>query len=67
MFLAEGAAEGQSLFHWFDLIIIAITLILAWAVVRQIKQRPKNLFALGFATVSLLAFLVIDVIMVKGW
>lgn len=67
MFLAEAATESTSTFQYFDLFMIAITLVLVWAVFRQIKQRPRNMFALGFAIVSLLVFLAADAVMVSGW
>ena len=67
MLLAEEAAASTSAFQYFDLFMIVITLIFAWAVVRQAKQRPRNLFALGFAVVGLLGFLFADVIMILGW
>lgn len=67
MFLAEAAAESTSNFTLFDPFMIAFTVLLFWAVYRQAKQRPRNLFAFGFAAVSLLVFLVMDVIMISGW
>lgn len=67
MLLAEEAAASTSAFQYFDLFMIVITLIFAWAVVRQVKQRPRNLFALGFAVAGLLGFLFADVIMILGW
>ncbi|WP_195573537.1 DUF2759 family protein [Paenibacillus sp. 1001270B_150601_E10] len=67
MFLAEAAAESTSNFTWFDPFMIVFTVILIWAVFRQVKQRPRNLFALGFAVVSLLVFLAMDAIMISGW
>lgn len=66
MLLAEEAVS-TSTFQYFDILMIVITLLFAWAVVRQIKQRPRNLFALGFAVVGLLGFLYADFIMIKGW
>ena len=67
MFLAEAAAEGESLFQVFDIFMLVITLILGWAVIRQVKQRPRNLFALVFAAISFIVFLIADVIMISGW
>jgi len=67
MFLAEAAQQSESTYQHFDLFMIAFTLLLIWAVLRQVKQRPRNLFALGFAVVSLLVFLYADWVMVQGW
>ncbi|EHQ64151.1 hypothetical protein ACE3MS_16010 [Paenibacillus dendritiformis] len=67
MFLAEGAEQTESLFQFFDIFMIVFTLILIWAVFRQIKQRPRNKFAIGFAVVSLIVFLIADVKMISGW
>jgi hypothetical protein len=41
--------------------------VIAIAVIRQLINPRRNLFALGFGTVSLLVFLFMDVIMIKGW
>lgn len=63
-----GAMEQSgSNYQHFDLVIIVFTLIFAWAMWRQVKQRPRNLFSLGFTLVSLLVFLYVDWIMVQGW
>ncbi|MBR2570248.1 MAG: DUF2759 family protein [Paenibacillus sp.] len=67
MFLAEAAAESTSNFTLFDPFMIVFTILLIWAVIRQVKQRPRNRFALGFAAVSLVVFLVMDGIMISGW
>ncbi|MCE5169366.1 DUF2759 family protein [Paenibacillus profundus] len=67
MFLAEGAQQTESLFQLFDIFMIVFTIILVWAVIRQVKQRQRNLLALGFAVVSLLVFLFADWIMIQGW
>ncbi|MBN3523814.1 DUF2759 family protein [Paenibacillus apiarius] len=67
MFLAEGAQQTESLFQLFDIFMIVFTIILVWAVIRQVKQRQRNVFALGFAVVSLLVFLYADWIMIQGW
>lgn len=66
MLLAEETAAASN-FHTFDLFIILFTIIIAVAVLRQLAAPVKNKFALGFASVSLLVFLVVDVMMVKGW
>lgn len=67
MFLAEAVQQSESTYQHFDLFMIVFTLLLSWSVLRQIKQCPRNLFALGFAVVSLLVFLYADWVMVKGW
>ncbi|UHA71642.1 DUF2759 family protein [Paenibacillus sp. 481] len=67
MLLAEAAVALGSIKDPFNIIMLAFTLLLLWAVVRQIKQRPRNWFALGFAVVSLLVFLAADFILIKGW
>ncbi|MCR8844839.1 hypothetical protein NQ117_14195 [Paenibacillus sp. SC116] len=66
MLIAAGEA-GKVAFDWFDVFMVAFTLILLWALIRQVKQRPRNLFALGFAAVSLLTFVLADVVMVCGY
>ncbi|TVX89418.1 hypothetical protein [Paenibacillus agilis] len=66
MLIAAGEA-GKVAFDWFDVFMVAFTLILLWALIRQVKQRPRNLFALGFAAVSLLTFILADIVMVYGY
>jgi len=65
MFLAAAAEKSQ--FTSFDPFVLIITLIIAIAVVRLLMAPKKNLFAIGFAVVSLLVFLVMDVKMIQGW
>lgn len=67
MFLAEGAEQTENLFTFFDVFMIAFTFILIWAAICQVKQRPRNPFAIGFAIVSLIVFLIADVKMISGW
>lgn len=67
MFLAAEAEAATSTFSVFDLFVLAITILIAIAFVRLIVAPKKNLFAIGFAAVSLLVFLFMDVIMIKGW
>ncbi|MCG7407954.1 DUF2759 family protein [Paenibacillus sp. ACRRX] len=68
MLLAEAAAAAkESAFDYFDIFMLVLTLILLWAVIRQVKQRPRNMFALGFAVVSFLVFVAADFIMISGW
>jgi dolichyl-phosphate-mannose--protein O-mannosyl transferase len=66
MFLAEQVVT--STFTPFDIFMVIFTVLLAVGLIRLSMQRPrKNLFAIGFATVSLLLFLVADAKMVSGW
>jgi hypothetical protein len=68
MFLANKAAEATSAFENFDIFMVIFTILIAAGLVRLLLQRPrKNVFAIGFGTVSLLVFLIADVKMVSGW
>lgn len=69
MFLAEAANEAvESTYSHFDIFMIIFTILIAIGLVRLLMQRPrKNILAIGFATVSLLVFLVADYIMISGW
>lgn len=68
MFLAdEAAAASASNFYTFDLFMILFTILLIVAVVKLVGAKVKNKFAIGFASFSLLVFLVLDVFMVQGW
>jgi hypothetical protein len=67
MYLAEEATQSASTFMGFDIFMVLFTILIAAAVLSEAKKSKKNLFAIGFGTVSLLVFLVADVIMVKGW
>jgi hypothetical protein len=53
-------------FDIFDLFVIAFTILIAIGVVRSLKAEQKNMVAIGFGGVSLLVFLIMDVIMVKN-
>jgi hypothetical protein len=64
---AEAASSTAVKFDPFDAFIIVFTVIIALAVVRTISAKQKNLFAIGFSIVSLIVFLVMDFVMVKGW
>ncbi|MFC5469779.1 DUF2759 family protein [Cohnella suwonensis] len=68
-FLAENATEAvESTYSHFDIFMIVFTILIAIGLVRLLMQRPrKNVLAIGFATVSLLVFLVADYKMVSGW
>jgi len=67
MFLAEQAAGQSSNFHLFDLFLFAFTVLIFWGIVRLAKEEKRNKFALGFATLSLLVFLLIDFLIVMNW
>jgi hypothetical protein len=66
MFLAEGAATASK-FTGFDPFVLLFTLIIAIGVFRLLAAPKKNPFAIGFGVVSLLVFLFMTVVMVKGW
>ncbi len=68
MFLAEEAVEktGGS-FTGLDIFMILFTILIAAGVYRLIKQEKKNLFAIGFGTISLLTFLLVDLLMMLNW
>lgn len=67
MFLAEEAAKTASRFQTFDVFVILFTIVLAIALLRSLAAPIKNKFAIGFAAVSLIVFLFMDVLMVKYW
>ncbi|MFC5700768.1 hypothetical protein ACFPVX_05720 [Cohnella faecalis] len=69
MFLAGNAAEeAASTFTNFDIFMVIFTVLIVVALVRLLLQRPrKNIFAIGFTTVSLLVFLIADWKMLSGW
>jgi hypothetical protein len=68
MFLAaEAAPVSASIFNGFDVFVILFTLVIAIGVVRLLMAPKKNIFALGFGGVSLVVFLIMDVVMVMGW
>ena len=67
-FLAEAAAEQSTKsFAIFDLFMIVFTIIIAVGVIRLAKAEKRNMFALGFATICLLTFLLVDFLMVLSW
>jgi hypothetical protein len=68
MLFAEAATTAStSTYTSFDIYVLIFTVVIAIAVIRQLINPRRNLFALGFGTVSLLVFLFMDVIMIKGW
>ncbi|WP_019534861.1 hypothetical protein [Paenibacillus ginsengihumi] len=67
MFLAEEAAAEASKFNGFDVFVILFTILIAIGVVRQLAAPKKNPFAIAFGLVSLIVFLILDFVMVRGW
>ncbi|MZQ85737.1 DUF2759 family protein [Paenibacillus sp. 5J-6] len=67
MLFAEEAAATTSTYTSFDIYVLIFTVIIAIAVIRQLMSPKKNLFALGFAVVSLLVFGLMDYVMISGW
>lgn len=67
MLFAEEAAVSTSTYTSFDIYILIFTVILAIAFIRQLISPKRNLFALGFAGVSLLVFGLMDYVMITGW
>ncbi|WP_010278631.1 hypothetical protein [Paenibacillus senegalensis] len=67
MFLAAETEAATSTFSVFDLFVLAITILIAIGFVRLLLAPKKNFFAIGFALVSLLVFLFMDFVMIKGW
>jgi len=66
MFLAE--VTDTSTYTPFDIFMLIFTVLIAAGLIRLLLQRPrKNIFAIGFATVCLLVFLVADYKMISGW
>lgn len=67
MYVAEEAAKSAGTFAVFDLFMIVFTVIIAIGLARLAKSKERNKFALGFTSVCLLVFLVVDVLMVMSW
>ncbi|MCZ8514921.1 hypothetical protein O9H85_21350 [Paenibacillus filicis] len=55
------------MFSGFDPFVILFTIVIAIGIVRLFGAKKKNPFAIGFGLVSLLVFLIMDVVMVMGW
>lgn len=66
MLLAEAAAT-TSTYTSFDIYVLIFTVVIAIAVIRQLINPRRNLFALGFAVVSLIVFGIMDYVMISGW
>jgi uncharacterized membrane protein (UPF0182 family) len=76
MLIAEDAAVKMTTgtfdlfgitFDIFDLFVIAFTILIAIGVFRSITAKQKNMVAIGFGGISLLVFVIMDVIMVRNW
>lgn len=67
MFLATEVVEEASVFHAFDIFMVLFTIVIAIGLYRLLRAPEKNKFAIGFAGVCLLVFLIADAIMVLGW
>jgi hypothetical protein len=51
----------------FDLFVIAFTILIAIGVFRSLRAKDKNKVAIGFGGISLIVFLLMDVVMVQHW
>ncbi|MBP3966798.1 hypothetical protein [Paenibacillus lignilyticus] len=69
MFLAENATATISKFDPMDIMMLLFTIVIFIGWVRLLMARPKkNVFAIGFTTVSLLVFLFANYVMIfKVW
>lgn len=59
--------QGASNFTGFDVFMILFTVLIVIALFRLIRAEKKNLFAIGFTLIALLAFLFMDYHMVLNW
>ncbi|MBP2001741.1 hypothetical protein J2Z69_002797 [Paenibacillus shirakamiensis] len=67
MWLLAEAGETTSTFNMFDIFMILFTVLIFIGVIRLLKAKEKNIFAIGFSIVSLLVFLLTDYAMVNAW
>jgi hypothetical protein len=51
----------------FDLFVIVFTVLIAIGVLRSLRAKDKNKVAIGFGGVSLIVFLLMDVVMIQHW
>lgn len=65
--LLASAGGTTATINGFDYFMILFTIVILIGVIRLVKQREKNLFAIGFGVLSLLVFLASDAIMIKSW
>jgi hypothetical protein len=69
MYLAEAATSTLAKFDPMDIMMLLFTVVIFIGWVRLLTARPKkNVFAIGFATVSLAVFLFANYVMIfKVW
>jgi hypothetical protein len=69
MYLAEAATSTLAKFDPMDIMMLLFTVVIFIGWVRLLMARPKkNVFAIGFATVSLAVFLFANYVMIfKVW
>lgn len=69
MYLAEAAVSTLTKFDPMDILMLLFTIVIFIGWVRLLTARPKkNVFAIGFATVSLAVFLFANYVMIfKVW
>ncbi|HEX7057264.1 MAG TPA: hypothetical protein VF260_08745 [Bacilli bacterium] len=67
MFLSAGAAAASQVTHTFDAFVIIFTILIAIGLYRLAKSPYKTKFSLGFASVCMLVFVFLDVLMVLDW
>lgn len=67
MLLSEAATASTSNFNAFDIFVLLFTVIILIGLIRLLRAPKKNVFAIGFAVVSLLVFLMTDYAMITGW
>jgi hypothetical protein len=67
MILAAETAAKTSNFTGFDPFVIIFTILIALGLYRIIRSPRRTPFAIAFASVSLLVFLFMDVVMISGW
>lgn len=63
MFLSEATTN----FTGFDIFMIVFTVLIAIGLVRLLKFKPLNKFAIGFTAIALAVFLYSDYLMVLNW
>ena len=69
MYFAEAATSTLAKFDPMDIMMLLFTVVIFIGWVRLLMARPKkNVFAIGFATVSLAVFLFANYVMIfKVW
>lgn len=66
MFLA-AAEQGGINFNGFDIFMFVFTLILLIAVVRLLRAKEKNFFAIAVAIIALGTFVFLNIAMIRLW